>query len=545
MHVLSSTCTRQVVDLSLLFSKTMRGQTEVSSACRALRLSGLLLLFAYGGLTNASARQGTPQSRPAQTDAPAHAAQRKHPPRPAELQALVVDARALPPEFAADVLLRLVEANKITERAWQRELLLEAFRTADGAQQPIKRRITPGLNYAYTREDYEARAFGLNLDTLSLRLRAVNAMLKVDKRKAREMFTELPRKLPLAPLTCDDALVYDVSDFYATLARIAQDTFSAKEKARDEDLLFVMPYVDEMSAPAQVAPIIELIKEVSATPERCASLFHAYTLALSKIEANDHRSFMASTYNAFPTLLTISEQYGIAQSEIREAFGAYFANYKSASQCTESVNMPRTSAAAYVSSDNHDEQQHDAEMIKQLFEPTHSEDAPPAKLEGAAKLTLFFTTPTAHGLFLTAQALRFGMEDEPQTEEERNEPKRVEQLTDWLNAMADWRGDGEASESDYFNQKCVLYQFLLEVWPTQGPAADTLLRQYIAFLREPARREENRAEWLLHVKRLLDSPRYQSGSERTQMLAELMNSGEPVLRVYAALQAAPPQPKAL
>ncbi|HYX42473.1 MAG TPA: hypothetical protein VE821_12285, partial [Pyrinomonadaceae bacterium] len=149
-----------------------------------------------------------------------------------------------------------------------------------------------------------------------------------------------------------------------------------------------------------------------------------------------------------------------------------------------------------------------------------------------------FTTPTAHGLFMPAQALRFGMADEPQTEEERNEPKRVEQLTAWLNAMADWRGDGEASESDYFNQKCVLYQLLLEVWPTRGPAADTLLRQYIAFLREPARQQENRAEWLLHVKRLLDSPRYSGGAERAQMLAELINSGEPVLRVYAALQAA-------
>ena len=135
------------------------------------------------------------------------------------------------------------------------------------------------------------------------------------------------------------------------------------------------------------------------------------------------------------------------------------------------------------------------------------------------------------------------MADEPQTEEERNEPKRVEQLNAWLNAMADWRGDGEASESDYFNQKCVLYQLLLEVWPTKGPAADTLLRQYIAFLREPARQQENCAEWLLHVKRLLDSPHYSNGVERAHLLTELASSGEPVLRVYAALQIVRPQTK--
>src|SRR5436305_12415981 len=117
----------------------MRGQTEVSSVCRAPRMLGALLLFACGSLTNANAQQRAPQ--PTQTDAPARAAQSKRRLRPAELEALVVDARVLPPEFAADVLLRLVEANKITERAWQRELLDKAFRTAGGAQQPLKRRI--------------------------------------------------------------------------------------------------------------------------------------------------------------------------------------------------------------------------------------------------------------------------------------------------------------------------------------------------------------------------------------------------------------------
>ena len=519
----------------------------MSSACHSLRLLAVLLLFACGDLTNATAQQAATQTRPAQTDAPARAAQTKRPPRPAELEALVVDARALPPEYAADVLLRLVESGKITERAWRRELLDEAFRTAGGAQASIKRRIAPGLNYAYTREDYEARAFGLNLDTLSLRLRAINAMLKVDKHKARELFTELPRKLPLAPLTCNDALVYDVADFYNTLVRVTSTTFNAEEKARDEDVLFVMPYIDAMSTPAQILPTIWIVKEAGDTPSRFALLLHAYSATLNKIEAKDSRSFLAEENGpgrlAFVALLTLCKEAGVAQDELRESFDAYFARYGSANQCAESVALSRPSASDHSFLDNVDKQEHDVESNQQTIEPIHTEDAAPAKLEGAAKLTPFFTTPTAQTLFRTAQALRFGMADEPQTEEERNEPKRVEQLTAWLNAMADWRGDGEASESDYFNQKCVLYQLLLEVWPTKGPAADTLLRQYIAFLREPARQQENCAEWLLHVKRLLDSPHYSNGVERAHLLTELASSGEPVLRVYAALQIVRPQTK--
>ena len=515
----------------------------MSSVCRALWLSGLLLLFACVGLTNATTQQGETQPRSAQTGAPARVAKAKRPPRRAELEALVVDARALPPEYAADVLLRLVESNKLTERAWQRELLPEAFRTAGGTQQPIKRRIAPGLNYAYTREDYEARAFGLNLDTMSLRLRAVNAMIKIDKRKAREMFSELPTKLPFTPLTCDDALVYTALDFYDTLTQIITMTFSAEEKARNEDVLFAQAYVDVMDAPEEVLPVSLLVERLGDSPARSAPLIHSYSMALTKIEADD-RSFTAANADIAISLARDCPKQGLSPDELLAAFRAYFVTHMRTSRCADDelgkYGPGRVVLDRRMRQDLNAQLRADESGAQSLMLVTEDE-IKPQKVEGEAKLTPFFTTLTAQSLFRTAQALRFGMADEPQTEEERNEPKRGEQLTAWLNAMADWRGEGEASESDYFNQKCVLYQLLLEVWPTRGPAADTLLRQYIAFLREPARREENRAEWLLHVKRLLDSPRYGGGAERAQMLAELMNSGEPVLRVYAALQTAKEQ----
>ena len=503
---------------------------------RAVLLS-LLLLFAHGSLTNARPQPSTLQPRPAQTGA--RTAKAKRPVRPAELEALVVDARALSPEFAADVLLRLVESGKITERAWQRELLTEAFRTAGGAQAPIKRRIAPGLNYAYTREDYEARAYELNLDTMSLRLRAVNAMLKVDQRKARELFSELPIKLPFTPLTCDDALVYAGLDFYDTLTQIATTTFSAAEKARNEDVLFAQAYVDEMNAPEEVLPVSLLIERLGDSPARLALLTHSYSMALIRIGADD-RSFTAATNAMLAVRLARAcKQQGLSPDELLAAFRAYFVTHLRARRCADDefgkYGPGRLVLDRRTLADLNAQLRVDESGAQSLV-PVTDDEVKPQQVEGEAKLTPFFTTPTAQSLFRTAQALRFGMADEPQTEEERNEPKRVEQLTAWLNAMADWHGDGETSEADYFNEKCVLYQLLLEVWPTKGPAADTLLRQYIAFLREPALREENRAGWLLHVKRLLDSPRYNGGAERAQMLAELMDSGEPVLRVYAALQ---------
>jgi hypothetical protein len=487
--------------------------------------------------------QGQAQSERAGTQA-SDVAQRKQRVRAAELEAVVADAHAVPAEYGTDALLRLVESGKVTERAWQRELLEDAFRMAGGAQMSVKRRIAPGLIYAYTREDYEARAYQLNLDTMSLRLRAVNAMLKVDKRKARALFEELPRKLPLAPLTCDDALVYAVLDFYDTLTQLATTTFSAEEKARNEDVLFAQAYVDEMDAPEQVLPVALLIEKLGDTPARLAPLVHSYSMALTKIDADDRRFTAAINARIATRLADDCQKQGLAPDELLAALRAYFVAHLRARRCADNE------VARYTPSRHMLDHRTLADLNAQLRadesgaqSPVTEDEVKPQQIEGAAKLTPFFSTPTAQTLFRTAQELRFGMADEPQTEEERNDPKRVDKLTAWLNAMSDWRGDGEASEADYFNEKCVLYQLLLEVWPARGPAADALLREYVAFLRQPARQQENRAEWLLHVRRLVESPRYAAGVERARLLTELQSSGEPVLRLYAVLAGVRAQPK--
>jgi hypothetical protein len=471
-----------------------------------------------------------------QTRPPARAATpRTAPTRPAELEALIVDARSVPAEFAADVLLRLVESHKLAARAWQRELLEEAFRTAGGAQQPLKRRIAPGLDYAYTREDYRARAFQLNLDTLSLRLRAVNAMLKIDKGKARALFSEIPSRLPLAPLNCDDALIYDLWDYYTTLNQIITETFSPAEKARNEDMLFIQSYVEEISAPEQLLYTSALVGRVGDSPARLAPLIHAYSMALRKIEA-DARSFTANSLNYGTTLsilLDFCQRREIPPDEVLDAFRAFFVKHMSASRCAESVQPPDHWLNKF------NEQLNQLALSQSSLAPIKPEEIKPAKIEGAAKLTPFFSTPIAQSLFRTAQELRFGLADEP--DEDRVDPKRGEKLRVWLNAMADWRASGETSDADYFDQKCVLYQLLLEAGPNEGPAGATLLAEYVAFLRQPARQQESRAGWLLHVQRLLGSTRVGAGDARARLLAALASSGEPVLRLYANLQRARPQ----
>ena len=63
-----------------------------------------------------------------------------------EVQALIDKDGAVPPEFAADVLLRLAESDRISQQSVKLRLITNAFYLAESAQQPIKKR--PGIPLA-------------------------------------------------------------------------------------------------------------------------------------------------------------------------------------------------------------------------------------------------------------------------------------------------------------------------------------------------------------------------------------------------------------
>src|SRR5947209_8770153 len=90
-----------------------------------------------------SSKQQTP--RPAEKkDSSPTAEVKKKPKLPAEVEAIIDDARSVPAEFAADALIRLAESNQVADHEWKRDLLEEAFRSAASAQHPMRRHDLPG-----------------------------------------------------------------------------------------------------------------------------------------------------------------------------------------------------------------------------------------------------------------------------------------------------------------------------------------------------------------------------------------------------------------
>src|SRR6185369_15645517 len=111
------------------------------------------------------------------------------PRRDPAIELLAADAASVPPEFEADVLLRISQLSKV-DKEWRRELLDTAYMRAYAAPEQHRR--------ATTRE-----------------VPAVELMAFVEPLHARDLFEWID--LNLAPGVCADPLVPAVDEYYTAL----------------------------------------------------------------------------------------------------------------------------------------------------------------------------------------------------------------------------------------------------------------------------------------------------------------------------------------
>src|SRR5262249_3273024 len=112
----------------------------------------------------------------------------------AEIETFITYAQSAPPEFSADLLIQLVESGEIKDAKRRQDLLVDAFYTATKAKEPVKLIALPG-SAVDSREGYRATAATAGLDTLSLQSRVIRALMPLNKKKARQLFSEIKFKL--------------------------------------------------------------------------------------------------------------------------------------------------------------------------------------------------------------------------------------------------------------------------------------------------------------------------------------------------------------
>ncbi|HET8547068.1 MAG TPA: hypothetical protein VFL57_03650, partial [Bryobacteraceae bacterium] len=181
----------------------------------------------------------------------------------------------------ADILIRIAESPTVSHAGWKLELLETAFQIATAARHPLKR-VT-----AVRVADPEAvwRVFDRKLDTLSLQVRIVRAILPLDAGRAVETFDRitLPR---IPPLPCGEALGYSVHDYYAAAAELF---------ARDPERILALTRA--LASVWQLEPVARMLTRVSLPEDDFRRAALAYADALRRITADD-RSFASATANA-------------------------------------------------------------------------------------------------------------------------------------------------------------------------------------------------------------------------------------------------------
>jgi len=198
------------------------------------------------------------------------------------VQTVIGLARAanVAPEFAADVLITLVESGLIPDHRTQRNLLEEAFAIAGKAQEKIALKrgggdspVTGALH----------GAFRNGIDQASLRSRAVHAMLRIDAGVAHDLFQRID--LPIqATSGCDQQTVPDLTLYYVTMWEVAR---SIPDHTQLE--AFFATHMPRFASAAQITPLARVFMQIPGI-ERMPAVIDAFSSRLPDL-IDDTRVF--------------------------------------------------------------------------------------------------------------------------------------------------------------------------------------------------------------------------------------------------------------
>lgn len=471
--------------------------------------------------------------------------------RPAEIEALVDRARAVPAEFAADALIRIAESPKVQDPAWKRELLEDAFRRAAGAQQPWKKRAI-GQPPRGTPVDFLNRAFSQDLDAGSLQCRAVRAMLPLDKARARRWFIEIPHPR-LKPISCTEGLVYDVSVYYETLGEVAERAFTPAEIAEDQPIDLLTDHLRGLESPVQVAPVARLLSKAKLKRTEREALVANFSAALKEL-AGDDRSFSFSIRqkgragSQIAALVAACKKQEIPVAPLVDAYRSFLVRHMTAARCADDSGdtpPPAVSSAFAVKIDVEPDavQFFNDTLREDPIRPIAGDETQPAKVEGKAAGLSACESQDCRQLSAQYRALILRPDGTLYSNAEKLMAGWHAHLTEYLAALIEWKQDGGADAGSYFQMKCTDYADLLTLLPN-GADRELVMRQFLDFLQQNRYQRENRMEWFLPVGAMIGVLHLDLAGTKN-LIRDLRASADPVVALYSELEAIAPRPPGL
>jgi hypothetical protein len=454
------------------------------------------------------------------------------PPSP---DSLIDAARAMPAEFAADALIRIAGTDQV-EKPKKIELLVEAFDRAAGAQLPYKRRSA--LMHPDGQAGYWSRVYLQDMDVLSLRLRAVGALLPLDGEKAREMFARIPPlKLPHA--SCDDFLVFDVSRFYDVLAELA---------AAGDAAPLIERYAGAVASPVEIAPMATVLTDARLGDREFETGLAAFSRALQRITGDDRSFATASTVGVrIQKLVAEAKKRQVSPLPLLEAYRVYLVINLSAPRCADDDLMQggSTSLGLFTGQPSNEMGEDVVTFFntKLLMPPVkriEEQDATPTRLEGAATGLRMCQDADCQAIAKKCRGLMVNDIGLPYPPGERAKPEWQARFRAMLSTIAGWKRQPEAPASEYYEEKTEAYRQLLSL-SNDVEDRELAVRGLLDFVSGNEFQQQGRAEWFLPINGLIA----RCGLDPMgfgKLAEELRRSKDPVIALYANLEAAAPRP---
>jgi hypothetical protein len=481
---------------------------------RLFWLLGCALLVSNPALASAA---GQTVKTPSKQQAKPKAA----PPDP-ETQAIVDAAFSVPPEFGADVLIQLAASPRVRDPGLKSELLEKAFDLAGEVREPVK--LNAVTRQVDSRSGSLGRAYSMELDQLSLKARVIQAMLILNPLKARALAERI--QLPkLQPLDCSSPLVYDLHLFYATIAQVARQSFTPEEKRKGAQVTFLMPYVTSFQSHAQVAPVANMLQAPGLSSMDMEQLSNLFAGALAQL-GGDPRSFAASA-DSTRAIRNLLSARGVQVAAILTALRGYLVSNYSGERCGEIADPVMPNAVTFFN-------EHYATLLLgyQLSSIDQNEIAN-FRAGPSAAIVPYWQSGEAEQLLQEVRRLRFGDGDRVLTVSDKTTSEWTTKEVDFLSHLEAWEPGSESSEADFFDEKSILYQGLINLLPAESERSKVLAR-YANFLEQTSAQNIDPIEWFYPVHLLF--VRCGEAHDCPQVIDALVNSRNPGLNLYGKFE---------
>ena len=127
--------------------------------------------------------------------------------------------------------------------------------------------------------------------------------------------------------------------FYSTLAKVAAQTFSAKEIQEEEHFKFLMRHVT-LTSPAQIGPMAEVIATAKLTDAQFQGLVALFSSSLKQLSGDDRSFTAARPFGVqIKQLRQAIEKRGGSPVPMLEAYRAYLVRHLSGARCGDTARF--------------------------------------------------------------------------------------------------------------------------------------------------------------------------------------------------------------